>query len=146
MKPSGNILYMIPILAVLVSSCTPQPKPIAYGSDACNFCSMTIVDMQHAAEMVTKKGKVYKFDAPECMLNSLKEVDTATVALLLVTDYYAPGKLIDATHATYLVSPEIPSPMGEFLTAFTSKEVAAEAKEAYSGELISWTGLRGQFK
>jgi copper chaperone NosL len=30
---------------------------------------MTIVDKVHAAEIVTKKGKVCKFDATECMIN-----------------------------------------------------------------------------
>jgi copper chaperone NosL len=98
--------------------CSIGPKPIDYGTDGCHFCSMTIVDQQHAAQIVTGKGKVFKFDASECMLNHLKEVDTSTVALFLVNDYNAPGELIDAIHASYLKSKEIPSPMGEFLTAF----------------------------
>lgn len=146
MRSSMFFLWVTPVMVVLLSGCTPRPQPISYGSDACHFCTMTIVDRQHAAELVTKKGKVFKFDASECMLNYLKEIDTAEVALFLVNDYNAPGELIDATHATYLISSEIPSPMGEFLAAFNLKEVAEKAKREHSGELFTWEQIRGQFK
>lgn len=146
MKSSWFFLRVSLIMAVLLNSCTPRPRAISYGSDACQYCSMTIVDRQHAAQLVTKKGKVIKFDAPECMLNYLKGIDTATVALLLVNDYNVPGELIDATHATYLISSEIPSPMGKFLTAFNIEAVAENAKRKHSGELFTWEQLRSRFK
>ena len=38
---------------------------------------MTIVDRQHAAEAVTSKGKVFKFDAIECMVCLLYTSDAA---------------------------------------------------------------------
>jgi copper chaperone NosL len=107
---------------------------------------MTIVDKQHAAEFVTQKGKVFKFDATECMMNYLKEIDNTSVALYLVNDYDAPGELINATEATYLISKNIPSPMGEFLTAFKSKEVAERVHAANQGLLLSWAELQDRFK
>ena len=73
-------------------SCGISPKPIDYGSDGCHYCSMTIVDHQHAAEIVTTKGKAFKFDAVECMMNHLKDIDVSTVQLFLVNDFRAPGK------------------------------------------------------
>ena len=56
---------------VLVSfmACTTEPRPINYGEDVCYYCKMNIVDRQHAAEAVTHKGRVYTFDAIECMMN-----------------------------------------------------------------------------
>ncbi len=137
-------MVLIGFLTVL--GCSISPKPIEYGSDGCHFCSMTIVDRQHAAQIVTEKGKPFKFDASECMMNHLKEVDDSTVALFLVNDYNHPGELIDATQATYLISENIPSPMGEFLTAFASSEDAQEAQKVNGGELLSWDELLSRFR
>ncbi|WP_299532688.1 nitrous oxide reductase accessory protein NosL [Ulvibacterium sp.] len=134
------------VLALWSVGCTVKPKPIAYGSDGCHYCSMTIVDRQHAAQMVTKKGKVFKFDAVECMMNHQKEVDQETVALFLVNDYSEPGELIDAKQATYLISPGIPSPMGEFLTAFGDEAKAKSAHEGNGGDLYTWDELLNRFK
>lgn len=139
-------LYIFGFLIMGLASCNIGPETINYGSDGCHFCSMTIVDRQHAAQFVTWKGKVFKFDATECLMNDLKEVDNATVALFFVNDYEAPGELIDATKATYLVSQNIPSPMGEFLTAFKSREVAERIQAANQGTLFDWTELQERFK
>ncbi len=138
----------IPFLLIILISvgCKVDPNPIEYGADACHFCSMTIVDRQHAAEFVTKKGKAFKFDATECMMNHLKEVEIDEVGLFLVNDYNSPEKLIDATKATYLISKGIPSPMGEFLTAFGNKENAQEAQNQHKGDLYTWKELRAKFE
>lgn len=134
------------VYCILLTGCNSAPKPIAYGSDGCYFCSMTIVDKQHAAQFMTKKGRSYAFDASECMLNHLKKIDKETIALFLVNDYTAPGEMIDATNATYLISKNIPSPMGEFLTAFGTKEAAQSAQAENQGELFTWEELKTRFK
>lgn len=136
---------IVGIFLLAMASCNIGPQPIDYGTDGCHFCSMTIVDRQHAAQIVTKKGKAFKFDAAECMMNHLKEINNSDVALFLVNDYNAPGELIDATKATYLISKGIPSPMGEFLSAFTSKEDAQTAKEQHEGDLFTWNELQLKF-
>jgi copper chaperone NosL len=95
--------------------------------------------------MVTRKGKVFKFDAVECLLNHLNEVDDQSVALYLVNTYTRPGELTDATGVTYLVSEGIPSPMGEFLTAFETKTETLEAMDKHGGILYSWVEIRNRF-
>jgi copper chaperone NosL len=107
---------------------------------------MTIVDRQHAAEIVTDKGKVFKFDSSECMLNHLKDIGNKQIILYLVNDYDQPGELIDATSATYLKSNRIPSPMGEFLTAFKSEKAAVDALLTYDGDLMTWEQLKLRFQ
>ena len=111
---------LLPALSLLVilSACSVQPAEINYGSDACHFCKMNIVDKQHAAQVVTEKGKAFKYDAVECMMNNLSKWKEATPALYLITDYGNPGVLTDATTAHYLISDNIPSPMGAFLSGF----------------------------
>jgi copper chaperone NosL len=107
---------------------------------------MTIVDRIHGAELVTKKGKVYVFDAVECMLNDLNDRPNTEVAMFLVNHYKTPAELIDATQATYLVSENLPSPMGGFLTAFSSETEAAKAQDEYGGKLYDWDGINQAYK
>lgn len=133
------------LMFITVSGCSFSPKTISYGSDGCHFCSMTIVDKQHAAQFMTKKGKTYSFDASECMLNHLKEIDRTTVATYLVNDYNAPGETIDATKATFLISKNIPSPMGAYLSAFASTDAALYAQQKNEGELLTWKELQKRF-
>ncbi|MBU2947764.1 nitrous oxide reductase accessory protein NosL [Zobellia uliginosa] len=142
MKSLAGIL----VLVLVLSSCNSGPKAIAYGSEGCHFCSMTIVDKQHAAQFMTKKGRSYSFDASECMLNYMRDIDLETVALYRVNNYTDPGVFVDATKATYLISENIPSPMGAFLTAFSNEEEAKRAQLNNSGTLYTWPELKNQFE
>jgi len=138
------VLLFIGVL--LLASCSPQPKAIEYGIDGCRFCKMTIVDKVHAAEVVTDKGKVYKFDAAECMVNFMNEFETSTIALYLVNDFKQPEVLINATTATYLISKNIPSPMGAFLSAFNNKDDALSTQKEHGGDVYSWKELLEHLK
>ncbi|MEC3905880.1 nitrous oxide reductase accessory protein NosL [Tamlana sp. 2201CG12-4] len=136
---------ILPLLLILMG-CNVSPKPIDYGNDGCHFCKMTIVDKTHAAEIVTKKGKVYKFDATECMINFMDGFDTSQIQLYLANNYLEPEALIDATKATFLISKNIPSPMGAFLSAFKTKPEAEEIHAKKGGELYSWESLLAHFR
>jgi len=138
--------YSSLVLLLLFLSCNVGPEPINYGSDSCQFCTMTIVDKVHAAEIVTKKGKVYKFDATECMINFIKDFDTTEIQLYLSNNYTEPEVLIDATKATFLISEQIPSPMGAFLSAFKNKSDAEKFQADKGGQLYTWETLLAKFK
>ena len=128
-------------LLLVFTSCNVGPEAINYGSDGCHFCKMTIVDKVHAAEIVTNKGKVYKFDASECMIHFMKEFDNAEIKLSLSNNYTEPEALIDATKATFLISKNIPSPMGAFLSAFKTEKEAQKFQTEKGGTLYSWNQL-----
>lgn len=128
-------------IASLFVSCDVSPQPIQYGEDSCYYCQMTIVDKVHAAEVVTKKGKVYKFDAIECMVNFRDDFETSEIALYLNTDFTNAGELIDATASTFLISENIPSPMGAYLSAFKSKDEALNIQLENDGKLYTWEEL-----
>lgn len=134
---------MLPLLlfSLLISSCTPEPVPIAYGNDACHFCKMNIVDQQHAAELVTTKGKVFTFDAIECMINFKLENSTTGFAFQLVNDFNSPKALIDAEKSHFLISENLPSPMGANLNAFANKEAALSMQELKGGQVYNWKEL-----
>lgn len=144
MKYLGYILFLVPFFV----GCSVEPVEIDYGHDACEFCKMNIVDNQHAAELVSTKGRAYKFDAIECMMNYLNrnEIASSEMQLILITDYLQPGKLINATKATFIISENIPSPMGAFLSAFETNESALETIAAKGGESFDWKNLKERYK
>lgn len=138
---------LLGIITALLISCNVAPKHIEYGTDACHFCNMAIVDRQHASQIVTSKGKAYKYDAIECMIHSLQdELNETEIALYLSADLNQPGQLMDATKATYLVSAQIQSPMGANLSAFENEMAAQKAKEKFTGELFSWEEIQNHLK
>ncbi|WP_228853035.1 nitrous oxide reductase accessory protein NosL [Aegicerativicinus sediminis] len=129
-------------LVWLIISCKPSPKPIEYGIDDCQYCKMTIIDKIHGSEMVTKKGKVYKFDAAECMIHFLQGFDPNEIELYLTNSFDHPSQLVDATQAFYLVSENLPSPMGEFLTAFKNEGEAIDILATQGGTLYNWNEIK----
>lgn len=126
---------------LLFTSCNIGPEPINYGHDTCHFCSMTIVDKLHGSEWVTDKGKVYKFDSVECLLNNHIQAEKESIALYMCNHYKNPGELIAAEKAVFLISEGIPSPMGAYLTAFDSRASAMEAQAKHGGDLYNWSEL-----
>ena len=133
---------------ITLISCSVEPEPLQYGEDACHTCKMTLMDKKFGAELVTKKGKVYKFDDVNCMLTFYNsgEVDPSGFLYRLVVDFSQPGKLVDASNAFYLKSSEIKSPMASQIAAFEKKEVLDESKEQLEGIYLVWGELVTQFK
>ncbi len=134
------------LLAIIFisTSCSVESEKINYGKESCHFCKMTIVDTQHASEAVTSKGKVFKYDAIECMINDLKKKESIDFALLFINDYSNPATLIDAKSATYLISETIKSPMGAYLSGFNSKDKALNTQKESGGKIYSWSEIQQQ--
>ncbi|MDX1627940.1 MAG: nitrous oxide reductase accessory protein NosL [Fulvivirga sp.] len=139
-----RFLFTISLAALLLAACSPQPKPINYGEDGCDFCRMTIVDPRYAAELVTEKGKVYKFDAIECMINFKNEKHNMSFAFTLVSAFDS-KELVEAEDCKYLRSQQLPSPMGMYITGFSESEKAEQFARKYGGQLYGWKELNIQF-
>jgi len=132
-------------LVILTISCKVEPEKINFGADSCHFCKMTIVDQQHAAQYVTLKGKQFKYDAIECLLNELSETGTENVGIVLISDYLNPGVMTDAKTASYLISEEIKSPMGAFLSGFSQNEQAKNFVKSDKDEIYSWQTIKEKY-
>ena len=138
-----TLIILFLSVSTLFTSCTVEPKEINYGNDHCYHCDMTVVDKAHSAEYVTKKGRVYMFDAVECMVMKInKEQNEGLLEFILVADFANPGNLVDAKTATYLISEKIKSPMGANLSAFSSQEKATTVHQESGGNLYSWEELK----
>lgn len=141
----NKILALGVIIISALESCSVEPEQINYGTDVCSFCKMTIVDQTHSAQFVTKKGKQFKFDAIECMVNHLGEKGGEDIGLLLISDYEHPGTMVSAVTATYLICEEIKSPMGANLSGFADMGTAVAVKEKQGGTLYTWNELLQKF-
>ena len=140
---------VLPIVtALLIFSCTVEPEPLQYGSEPCHTCKMTLMDKKFGAELVTQKGKVYKFDDINCMLAFYNsgEVEPREFAYKLVVDFAQPGSLIDAADAFYLKSAAIKTPMASQVAAFAKKNDMDARNKDLHGIYLVWGELVTQFK
>ncbi|MCE1163841.1 MAG: nitrous oxide reductase accessory protein NosL [Bacteroidetes bacterium] len=130
----------------LLTSCgnASSPDPINFGSDLCAHCNMKIMDKRFGAEILTGKGKSFKFDAAECMFEYMKSNNTDNVTYWVV-DYNNPGSLINALKSFYLISLKIKSPMGEFLSCYSDSGAANESKSANGGDVYGWCEINAKF-
>jgi copper chaperone NosL len=137
-----KVLLSVIIIQSLVS-CSVGPEKINYGEDHCMNCEMTIMDKRFGTEIVTTKGKVYKFDSVECMVEFLKagKVNKEGAGLVLVTPFNHPEELVDAGTCQVLYSKNLPSPMGKYLNAFKDMTEATPFKDEFGGMLFSWEDL-----
>ncbi|WP_017259089.1 nitrous oxide reductase accessory protein NosL [Pedobacter arcticus] len=122
-----NILLFSLFLLFVATGCTTEPQAINYGKDVCEHCKMVIADEKYGAEMITKKGKVFKFDSAECLMDFIsedKQQAQATDAQLLVINFAKPATLIDARTAFYLKDKEYQSPMGGNIAPFETAMLA----------------------
>ncbi len=127
------------LIALFLVSCSIEPQPIQYGKEDCAYCKMTIADPRFGCEFVTKKGKAFKFDSNECMVNyiSKRNIEEASISLLLSSDFSSPGNFINANNAFFVMSDSIQSPMGAGIAAFSDKK----SSERYDGKNLKWTDL-----
>lgn len=137
------IIYAISI--VLLISCKVEPKEINFGQDICYYCKMTIVDKPFASEIVSDKGKVYVYDAIECMIKNIN-VENLNPKMYLVYDYKNTNQFLNATESYFVVSTNIKSPMGENLAAFEKIKVANQFIENNGGKLYNWAEINTRFK
>jgi copper chaperone NosL len=137
-------LLLLWVAAALASCSSGQCEPIDYGKDNCHWCYMRIMDPKFGAEAVTTKGRIYKFDAAECMVNYLQEND-AEHKHLLVTDYEKPNTLTQAENCFFLVSEKMMSPMGGNLNAFETKERAAYFQAENGGTIFTWSEIMNEY-
>jgi len=126
------------------AACSRTPEPIQYGKDACTHCRMTIMDKRFAAELITAKGKIFKFDAAECMAGFLKEnpdIASNKKSIFLISDFSHPGQFVDARKSFFLNDASLSSPMGANLAAFSDQASAIRSEKNKSATVYNWEQL-----
>ena len=70
------------------------------------------------------------------------EMDEDKMLHVLSANLKEPGTLISVYDATFIISENIPSPMGAFLSALSSKEAAQALQKESGGELYTWEEVK----
>ena len=104
---------------------------------------MTVSDNRFGAEIVTKKGKVYKFDDMHCILAYLKSgtLPSAAIKDIYLTDFCNGHQLINVKNSLILKSVELRSPMGGNTAAFDNADSLKKMREIFTGNIVSWNEL-----
>lgn len=136
-------LAMLAISSMVLASCKAEFDPIDYGHDACAYCKMTIIDKRYAAEVLTKKGKAYKFDDIACLKKYIKERKLQQGDLsIFVADYNSPeSAFLNAQLVVYLHNDIFKSPMNGCYAAFAKPENARTLKDSLNTDLLKWENL-----
>lgn len=130
-------------LVTLLVSCKTGPQPIKVGVDACSFCKMGIADQRFGAELITKKGKIYKFDDLHCLLEfkKSKTVKAEDMGSIFLVDYEKPHGFMAADQAYLLKSDALRSPMGGNIACFGDQMKLMEKAQTAKGEAVKWNTL-----
>ena len=126
------------LLTIIFSCGTKEVEPIKLNADACDFCKMTIADGKFGAELITEKGRVYKFDDMHCMINYSKDNTSTKVKNFYIHDFNQDNVLISAESAFYVKGGDINSPMHGNIIAVQTKEEADKMATKYNATPISW--------
>lgn len=126
------------MFSIIALSCQNNPEAIDYGRDDCAYCKMVISDRKFGGELITPKGKIYKFDSIECLAKYYRTSNLSDAQSLWTIDFSNPGMWVKADGAYYLSSKNIPSPMGMYLSSYAVRETAESMKAEMTGDLLNW--------
>lgn len=139
------ILSLITIVT-LISCGSKEPVPIKLNVDACEFCKMTISNGKFGAELITKKGRNYKFDDVACMIQFAKSNTVVPYDAFYVNDYLKDNTLIPAETAHFINGEKISSPMRGNFAAFSSVNEQMEFKKKLEAKTMTWSEVYDAYK
>jgi copper chaperone NosL len=138
--PVGAVL-----LGFLLFSCgRTEPEKINYNTDECDYCKMSIADARFGTEIITQKGRVYKFDDISCLLEYRKENAKTEFASFWVPDFVGKGEFVNAEKAFYVVSEKIKSPMGGNTAAFKTESDAKKLADEHQSTVVDWKKITAE--
>lgn len=144
MKFINRIIHLLAILSI--AGCSTKPEPFVYGKDNCHTCKMGIMDPKFGTELITTKGKIYKFDDVSCLQHFLNSntLEQKEINRQLVINFEKENDFLSLEEAVFILSPSVKSPMGSHAAAFASREKAEKMNATFNGELLSWKELAGK--
>lgn len=137
------ILITFSALLFNLTACEPKPQEINYGGEQCEYCRMMITEQEFGSQVLNHQGRSFKFDSVECMAAyDITTDDPENIHSLWVPDFLNRDEWIEASSAIYLHSETLRSPMGLYLSAYSSNESAQSMKEDYGGEIVDYDQVR----
>ena len=126
------------LLVATLTGCQGAPRELVAGTDACDFCRMTVSDVRFGAQLQSRTGRIHPFDAIECLASFyLDAEDRHDVRGAWVADY-ATTRMVPADSALFLRGSRARSPMGRSLVAFAPGTPDHELVSQYGGTIMRW--------
>ncbi|MBP6431271.1 MAG: nitrous oxide reductase accessory protein NosL [Ferruginibacter sp.] len=143
MKINATKLALLFAISITISSCNAAPEPIKIGVENCHFCKMTISDEKFGAELITKKGRIYKFDDAICIVNYLKtkDVEQSNIKNIYFTNFIDNHQLINVDNVSFFKSDNLRSPMNGNIAAFDNIDGLKKVQQSMQGNIITWEQL-----
>src|SRR5829696_4394836 len=131
------------LLLLFISSCTTKPEAFKLGKDICDDCKMTIMDAKFGGEIITKKGRTYKFDDAHCLAHFIKggNVKEADIEQAVFSNYEQENTFLDSKAAQFVISDQLKSPMNSNAAAFANKANAEQKAKETAGTVKNWDEL-----
>ena len=137
---TSSALFLV-LSTLFLGACSSGPVPIRYGKDVSADCKLTLTDKRFGAEIITDKGKVFKFDDLNCLTDYLKsgEVQQAAVAQMVSVDFKNSPAFVDVKKAFFLQNEVVKSPMrGDVATFSSQADLESVQKELGGGKALTW--------
>lgn len=140
---STTAVLTIALCILSLTGCDVKQEPIKIGVDNCHFCKMTISNHRFGAEIITMKGRIYKYDELGCLLSDVKEgrIKKTDIKSIYSTDFLSNNELLLINNAFILNSDELKSPMGSNLATFSNKDSLTTYLNQMKGKQIFWDEL-----
>jgi copper chaperone NosL len=138
-KKNNSAVVLLVLTSLSFVSCnSTEPKPIKLNSDTCDFCKMTISNAKFASELITEKGRIYKFDDASCMIQYVKDNSDLTNSKLFLNSYTDDNLFIPVEKGFYLFGGTISAPMGGKVAAFETDQKAISWQTKLGAKKITW--------
>lgn len=135
-RSSFRIWLLVGVMAL--TGCRHGPEAIAFGVDTCQHCKMTLLDRRFGGEIVSRHGKVFKFDSLDCLHSFARSHpgETSEDSQVFVLDGGGSGELLKADDAKFQERADLHAPMGKAILA-----TKASANMAV-GQFLSWQDVQ----
>jgi copper chaperone NosL len=137
-NPNIRPALLLVISLSLFSCSNNKMVPIKLNVDTCSYCSMTISEGKYGSEIITDKGRVYKFDDMMCMIHYCNDNPNVKIGSYFVSDYSKENELIPVPSAFFLSGGAIKSPMRGGIIAFSSQKEAKEYSIKLKAATATW--------
>ena len=142
-KKQPKMALTVIVLMFLTACGAKGPVPVKLNIDNCASCKMTIADIRFATELITDKGRIYKFDDISCMMRYQKENSSKLPnPVFYVTDYLSTTNFLLLDQAILISGDEVGSPMGGNVAAFSDMPLATEHAEKWKAVVINAGALK----
>ncbi len=130
-----------------LSACTSGIRPVSFGKDDCSFCKMTVMDKHFAAEILTKKGKVYILDDLSCARRFLESggLQVSEVRDIYGCNFNGQGELLSLRESFLVHSDALTGPMQGHEAVFATAQEAEDYIQKNGGKIVpssSFPGLK----